>query len=293
VIPNIDIKRLRAFLLVAKSGSLRSASSELHISIPAVSIQIRKLEQELGVELFERNGRKLVLSPTGQMFRAEAENALEAFNRAIESVLPTASKSGRISLAMNNDLARYYSGQITTFMKSYPAVDISLRVRGSLGTLGMVVDGDVDIGIGYFGDVPPEIAKRVLGKSSFSLVCSSKHPLARKRHPTLQEIGAHRIITLPTPTNMGRRIARTFSDAGVNPVGVVEAGNCETSREFAEKGIGVAIIHTACLGKKWPKGVARIELGTMFGSVDIAVIHRANRRLSRPHVDFLDSIGEP
>ena len=292
MLPNVDIKRLRAFLIVAKNGSLRHAAAQLHISIPAISIQIRKLEQELGVALFERLGRKLVLTPTGQMFRTEAETALEAFNRAIESVSPAASKSGRISLAMNNDLARYYSGQITKFMKSHPAVDISLRVRGSLGTLGMVVDGDVDIGIGYFGDVPPEIAKRVLGKSGFSLVCNSRHPLAKKRRPTLQEIAAYRIITLPTPTNMGRRIARTFSDAGVNPVGVVEAGNCETSREFAEKGIGVAIIHTACLGSRWPKSLARVDLGGLFGSVDIAVIHRASRRLSRPHVDFLGSIGE-
>lgn len=293
MLPNIDIKRLRAFLLVAQNGSLRHAAATLHISIPAISIQIRKLEQELGVALFERVGRRLVLTPTGQMFRTEAENALEAFNRAIESISPAASKSGRISLAMNNDLARYYSTQITRFMKGHPAVDISLRVRGSLGTLGMVVDGDADIGIGYFGEVPPEIAKRVLGKSSFSLVCNSKHPLARKRRPTLKEIGAYRIITLPTPTSMGRRIARTFSDAGVNPVGVVEAGTCETSREFAEKGIGVAIIHTACLGNKWPKSLARVDLGALFGTVDIAVIHRASRRLSRPHVDFLDSIGEP
>lgn len=291
MLPNIDLKRLRAFLLVAKNGSLRHAAGALRISIPAVSIQMRKLEQELGVALFERSGRRMVLTPTGQVFRTEAETAMEALNRAIESVSPAASRSGRISLAMNNDLARYYSAEITKFMKGHPAVDLSLRVRGSLGTLGMVVDGDVDIGIGYFGDVPTEVTKRVLGKSGFSLVCNARHPLARKRRPTIQEIGSYRIITLPTPTNMGRRIARVFSAAGVTPLGVVEAGNCQTSRDFAEKGLGVAIIHTACLGEKWPKTLSRIDVSELFGRVDIAVIHRMARRLSRLHVDFLATLG--
>ena len=288
--PNIDLKKLRAFVLVAKNGGLRQAATELNLSMPAVSIQLKRLEEDLGVELFERMGRRLVLTATGRMFLAVAEAALDAFDHAIASVSPTASKAGRISLAMNNDLARYFSTDITKFMKGHPAVDISLRVRGSLGTLGMVVDGDVDIGIGYFGDVPAEIEKRVIGKSGFSLVCNAKHPLAKKRRPTLQDIGAHRIITLPTPTNMGQRIARVFSAAGVKPVGVVEAGNCQTSREFAEKDIGIAIIHTACLGDKWPKNLSRVDVSGLFGSVDIALIHRATRRMSRPHVDFLATI---
>lgn len=292
VSPNIDLKKLRAFLLVAKNGSLRHAAMVLRVSIPAVSIQIRQLEEELGVSLFQRMGRQLVLTATGQLFLTEVETAMEAFDHAIESVSPTAPRSGRISLAMNNDLARYFSDKITKFMKGHPTVGLSLRVRGSLGTLGMVMDGAVDVGVGYFGDVPADITKRVLGKSGFSLVCNAKHPLAKKRHPTLTDIGAHRVITLPTPTNMGRRIARIFSTAGVNPLGVIEAGNCQTSREFAEKGIGVALIHTACLGTKWPKGLHRIDVTDLFGKVDIAVIHRASRRLSPALVDFLSTIGE-
>jgi LysR family transcriptional activator of glutamate synthase operon len=292
VSPNIDLKKLRAFLLVAKNGSLRHAAMVLHVSIPAVSIQIRQLEEELGVALFQRVGRQLVLTATGQLFLTEVETAMEAFHHAVESVSPTAPRSGRIALAMNNDLARYFSARITKFMKDHPTVGLSLRVRGSLGTLGMVMDGSVDVGVGYFGDVPGDITKRVLGKSGFSLACNSKHPLAKKRRPTLAEIGAHRLITLPTPTNMGRRIARVFSSAGVNPIGVIEAGNCQTSREFAEKGIGVALIHTACLGTKWPKSLCRIDVSDFFGTVDIAVIHRASRRLSPALVDFLSTISE-
>lgn len=291
MLPNIDLKRLRAFLLVAKNGSLRHAAGALRVSVPAVSIQIRRLEEELGVQLFEHVGRRLVLTPTGQMFRTEVETALEAFNHAIESVSPAASKSGRIALAMNNDLARRYAAEITRFMKDHPAVDLSLRMRGSRGALAMVVDGDADIGIGYFGDVPTEIAKRLLGKSGFALVCGATHPLARKRRPTLADVAAHRIVTLPAQTSMGRRIARAFAAAGVSPVGMVEVGNCETAREFAGKGIGVAIVHSACLGERWPKGLARIDLGPSLGSVDIAVIHRAARRLTRPQVDFLAAVG--
>jgi DNA-binding transcriptional LysR family regulator len=291
VSPNIDLKRLRAFLLVAKNGSLRHAASALRVSIPTISIQIRQLEEELGVELFQRLGRRLVLTPTGQVFLAEAEKALEVFDRAVQSVSPAEPKSGRLSLAMNNDLARHFSAEIARFMRGYPKVDLSLRVRGSLGTLGMVMDGEADIGVGYFGDVPSEIRRTVIGKSGFSLVCHAGHPLAKRRRPSLEQIGAYRIITLPRQTNMGRRIVGSFSAAGVTPMGVIEAGNCQTSREFAEKGIGVAIIHTACLGAKWPKSLSRIDVSALFGSVDIAVIHRASRRLSPCHTDLLAILG--
>jgi LysR family transcriptional activator of glutamate synthase operon len=288
---NIDLKRLRTFLLVAKNGSLRHAATALRISVPAVSIQISQLERELGVSLFQRIGRRLVLTPTGQTFVTEAEAAIDAVDRAIESVSSRAAASARIALAMNNDLARHFSTEITRFMKRNPAMGLSLRMRGSLGTLRMVLDGEVDIGVGYFGEAPPGIARKVLGKSGFSLVCNARHPLAAIRKPSLDDIAKYRIITLPTPTNMGRRIAGVFSAANVAPMGVIEAGNCHTSREFAEKGLGVAIIHTACLGATWPKTLVRIDLSSLFGTVDIAAIHRASRRLSRPLADFLAALG--
>jgi DNA-binding transcriptional LysR family regulator len=90
---------------------------------------------------------------------------------------------------------------------------------------------------------------------------------------------------------MGRRIAGMFAAASVAPMGVIEAGNCQTSREFAEKGLGIAIIHTACLGATWPATLARIDVSPLFGTVDIAAIHRASRRLPRPLAEFLAALG--
>jgi DNA-binding transcriptional LysR family regulator len=290
---NIDLKRLRAFVLVAKNGGLRRASLDLGLSMPAVSIQLKRLEEDLGVVLFEHHGRRLVLTATGQMFLNEAETALEAFDHAIGSVSPSAPKAGRIVLSMTNDLARYFLDRITKFMKAHPDVDISLRVRGSLGTLGMVLDGTIDVGFGYFGDVPLEIAKRMVGRSGFSLLCDRKHPLAKKSAPTLQAIAAHRIITMPGPTDVGRRITRVFSAAGVGTLDIFEAGNCQTSREFAEKGIGAAIIHTACLGDKWPKTLFHADVSPLFGSVDMGLIYRAGRRLTRSQVEFIETFSEP
>lgn len=220
---NIDIKKLRAFQLTANHGSLRRAAVDLLLTPAAVSIQIKRLEEQLGVELFQRVGKRLLLSPSGELFLREVDAALNGVEAAIALITKKGPSLGRVSVSIGNDLAGFFSGAIAKFMKSHPEVEVSLRVRVSPQTLALVMDGDVDLGVGYFGTVPPEISKNLIQQSGFSLLVNAAHPLARLRTVGLEELSKHRLITLPAESNMGRRIAQAFSSAGIEPVSIIEA----------------------------------------------------------------------
>ncbi len=289
--PNaIDLKKLRAFYLVAKHGSLRNAAARLLLSTSAISIQITQLEKELGVKLFDRVGRKLVLEPTGQIFLDHVQNVLDAFDDAVASVSKVQPRRQRISLAVGTDLTRFFSPAIAKFMKAHPDIDIALRLKHSRETLAHILDGEIDMGIGYFGKLPKDLGKRGLMKSGFSISYAMSHPLARVKAPTLADIAGYPLIALRLDTDMGHRVLGAFSNAGLDAPSILEVGNCQSSHELAKQGLGIAVTHTTCLDGYPSPEMRRIDASPFLGHVDIAVVHRKSRPLSSLQRELLNDM---
>lgn len=215
----------------------------------------------------------------------------DAVTDAIEAVSGSAPIRSRISVAIVDDLTQYFAGAIGLVIKSNPEIELSIRVRRSPETVALVVNGQVDLGVGYFGAVPRDIVKTTLLQSGYSLIFSSDHPLARRRKPTLEEIARHRLISFPTQTNMGRRIINAFAAEGLLLRNPIEAGSCQSSKEFAEVGVGAAIVHTACLGDKRSRHLHVRNLGQTFGVADIAVIRRRSLILSDGHNAVIERLS--
>lgn len=285
--PNIDLKKLRAFDLVAKHGTLSRAASLLRLTVPAVSIQIRALEEELGTTLFYRFGKRLAITPQGEVFLAELDAVFSSLDRAVQSVSRQRTDLVRISIALSSDLARYFSGAIADVVQAHPTAHLSLRIRSSPEIMALVTKGEVDIGLGYFSNVPSELEKRVLIKSGFSLVCPPEYPLSHRRKPNLNEIAKHRLITLQPYTSTGGRVIRAFSKAGVEASGMIESGSCQTSQDLVEKRLGVAIVHTLCIDHGRPRRMRSVDVSRYFGSVDVAIIRLKTHRPHAVHSDFI------
>lgn len=284
----LDLKRLRAFHAVAKQGNLRRAAGQLLLTAPAVFAQVRGLEDDLGVKLLERAGRGLSLTSAGKILLAKTTPVFDAINDAIDAVSGPTPIRNRISLAIVNDLTQNFAGTIGRFVENNPDIDLSLRVRRSPEIISRVVDGEVDLGIGYFGPLPRDIVKTTLRQSGFSLVCTTAHPLARLRKPRLEEIARYRLIGFSPRSNMGRRIASAFAAKGLSLIDPIEAGSCQSSKEFAEVGVGAAIIHSVCLGAKRSRHLHVLDFGKALGLTDIAVIRRRSLALTAGHMHLID-----
>jgi DNA-binding transcriptional LysR family regulator len=290
----MDIKRLKAFYLVAKHGSLLQAANHLKLSVPSVSIQIKKLESELNAALFQRLPNKLVLTDQGRVFVREAKNILDGVERAKASIetSPDAS-SGKLSLSMGTDIAKYFAPKIASFVRNQPRLEITLLARPSPETLSLVLGGDVDIGIGRFKSIPRGLVRRKLLENGVWCAFPHRHTLARKEKLDLSDLCEHRLITLTRNSGMRKNIDRVFRRNRIEPEGIIEVGSCQSTMDFVRLGLGIGLTHDLCVLSEPKNKLSFRDMSPIFGKAEVTVIYRRNSVLSTAHKALLEIISTP
>src|SRR4051794_11154798 len=135
----MDLKRVSTFRIVARYESLRRAADLAGLTVPAVSIQIKKLEQELGAKLFEHYPKKLVLTDKGRIFLKETNRLFEAVDRAKASIAGLDDGYvGNLSVALHTDLSKICAPRIAQFIKAHPKLDVTILTRSSREILELV-----------------------------------------------------------------------------------------------------------------------------------------------------------
>ena len=270
----LDLKKLRAFRLVARHGNLRLAAARLNITVPAISFQIRRLEEDLGVKLFQRLPNKLILTRAGETFVRETEAIFDRIGKAVANLTAQTSPKGRVSLSIGNDLAWYFAPRIGNFIKRYPGIELRMQIYKASEAIAALGKGDLDVGIGIFPAIPKTLVHEVVAESPLSLACPPNHPLLRLQPPRLEDIARYKLLVLPRHTHTRHVIDRAFAGAKVETRSFIEAGNCQTARAFVEQGIGIAIIHSLCMEHGPSNRLRRIDLGQNFEAIEIAAVYR-------------------
>jgi DNA-binding transcriptional LysR family regulator len=287
----LDLRKLRAFQLVSKHGNLRQAASRLNQTVPAVSSKIRRLESDLGVELFERLPNKLIPTEAGQKFLGEVEAVFARAEQALASLSPAAGPSGRLTISTVSDYAWFIAPLVSRFLKKYPGVELDLQIHRGADAVRALVRGDLDVSIGVFERLPKTLDREVIAETALALVCAPGHPLLRGRPPRLAEIARHKLIVLPRHGATRRLVDRVMTQHAVRPASLIEVANCQTAGTFVEAGVGVAIMHAICLDHFRSNRVASVSLAKYFGKVEFTVAYRRGARspLIRALLDELKS----
>ena len=289
---SLDLRRLRAFHLVAKHGNLRLAAARLKQSIPAISAKIRKLESDLGIELFERLPNKLILTPAGERFLLEVDGIFERAEQAL-ATLTDRSPEGRITVSVGSDHAWYYAPKIRNFLNRYPSVALSLRVYKSDEALVALDKGDLDLGLGIFPDLPKRIERSVIEETTLSLAYNPREIGPRRRPLGLADLARLRVIVPPRSTVTRRLVDRTMASALDKAATVIEAPTCETAANFVEMGVGVALVHTLCMERHRSRLVQTSDLGAKLGRVAFCAVHRRGATRSPLVRALLDEVRLP
>jgi len=138
----MNTKQLRAFYLAATHGTLTSAAVQLKLTLPAVSTQIRKLEEELKISLFDHHANRVILTTQGASFLGRVGEILHTLDRAKED---TAKKPGRrsekISISLGTGPLRFFSPAIASFVKEHPGLNITIFTRSAPAILSQVMVG--------------------------------------------------------------------------------------------------------------------------------------------------------
>lgn len=276
-IDHIDLRKLRAYQLVAQLGNLRAAAARLHQTVPAVSSKIRLLEAELGVQLFDRLPNRLRLTKAGEKFLPEVQAVVERMERALNVLTDSSDLSGRISVSVGSDCSWYIAPRISRFLKRYPGVELDLQVLRGPEAINICSHGGVDVAIGIFAHVPRTLDKRVLVETSLSLVCAPGHPLLRERKLRLADIARHKLILHPRHGATRMMVDKIMGQHARRTAGVIEVANCQTANTFAQMDVGVAIVHSLCIEQVRDAKTTAIGLEHFFGTVPFRAIFRKER----------------
>ena len=281
----LDLRKLRAFLLVARYGGLRPAADQLNQSVSAISFSIRRLEEELGVELFRRLPNRLELTPVGERFVQSGTAIFDEIGKVLADPGLGVVPRGRLSISVMGDMTWFLIPRISRFLKRYPDVEVRIRTNRSGEILRLVEQGDADLGIGRFMNVSGDLEVRPIIRSTISLVCPLEHPLARSRRPTLQQIARHKLITLPERHSTRQLIETAFARKELHTTSIIEVSNCQSVRELILEKLGIGLVHTVCTSNELWKAVHHRSLDGLFDSTTFSAVYR--KHVSSPGLSKL------
>jgi len=244
----MNFQQLRSVREAARCGfNLTEVAAMLYTSQPGVSRQIRELEEELGVEIFARAGKRLTgLTPPGETLLPIVERLLlEADNRKRAGHDYRASQEGRLSVAATHSQARYALPQVVRdFRALFPQVTLHLHQGSPRQVAEMLLNGEADIGVatealaGYDG-----LVTLPCYRWSHSIVVPPGHALLEGEAPvTLQQLAQYPIITYEQGYTGRAHIDEAFAREGLAPDVVLTAMDADVIKTYVELGMGVGIV---------------------------------------------------
>jgi len=278
---NITIRQIQSFLNVAALGSFTRAAEKMHTMQPALSQQVRDLESELGIRLFDRTTRRVELTEGGAEFRNIAAKIIEDLEAATRNAHELAErKRGRVIVAAPPLLASAVVPRaIADFRNKYPGIDVRLIDARTDQIVESVRSGQVDCGLGTFHAGEEGISTTLLGRDSLMVFCTSSHPFAHRQAVNWRELEGLPLITLTRDSGIRLLVEVGFETALIRLVPAYEVAQITTALAMVEAGLGIAVLPTyAWAGARGMKISATILSPGI--ARDIAMITRTGRSIA-------------
>ncbi|MBU4609056.1 LysR family transcriptional regulator [Achromobacter sp. GG226] len=247
-----DIDDLLAFRAVAELGSFRKAAESVHLSQPAFSRRIDKLEQALGVKLLERTTRRVSLTVVGRDFERQLRQILDALDTTLLAIRGVAAtRMGEVNVAAVPSTVNYFlSSVIAQFHLRYPKVRVKIVDESANTVLHAVARGEVDFGLNFVGSQEADVDFEPLMEEQFVAACRRDHPLARKRTVRWSELAQYDYIAADKAS--GNRLLLDQALAGLpdQPRSLYETRHGTTMIGLVEAGLGVAVVPSMAMPAK-------------------------------------------
>jgi len=242
-LPQINLKLLQTFLLVAEHLSFRVAAEHLFRSQSAISAQIVQLEEQLGVSLFHRTTRNVSLTAEGRQLKEYAERALFEVEVGLRKIKETADiRRGRVAFSCSPSIAATrLAGVLSAFEKDYPQIEISVRELTSTALLNSIRNREVDFGIGPVFETSEFTFDNILREHLYALVPRALSS-TNKKNISLQTLAAMPLLLLDHATALRKMLETTMQERGLRLHMRYEFAQAQTLISMARSGLGVAVL---------------------------------------------------
>ncbi len=258
----MELRQLRYFVSAIKHGSLRAAAREHFVTQPAVSIQLKKLEDEIGEKLYVRAGRRIEATQTGGLLLAEAEEIVarvDALSRSVGDVKGL--RRGILKMGGIDAAGIYVLPDVfRAFRTRYPAIDMHVIVSDSGSLVAALGAGAIELAVvtlpvaGHAYEVVPVFKDRMV------LVAHPSHELVQShpRRGLLQRVAETGLITYPARSTTRRLIEKVFMDLGLTLRVTMEMSSPEAIKKLAEAGLGASILPAQVVANEVRAGTLRV-----------------------------------
>ncbi len=267
---DLDFGKLRAFQIVADEGNLKSAAQKLRLTPSAISAKLGRLEEIVGVQLFERGAKSLALTAAGKRLRAEIAPIMDMTEQAMGRVASNSDEAGSVSIAVGGDYVWYFVPRLNQSWTRFPNVQVNMRVYRSSQALAALERGDIDFCMGFYARIPSGVRATQVAQSPFSLIYRGD-AAARSR---IGDIVRDRLIVAPRGSSMRRLVAASTHLFPEGKRTLVECPTCQSAIELVDRDAGPALVHTICVEGRLPQGLQRLDLGEDFASNPFLVLYR-------------------
>ena len=279
---NFDLNDLQAFRAVVEQGSFRKAADTVRISQPALSRRIDKLEDALGVRLFERTTRKVNLTQAGRSFIPSVERLLDDLDVALLGISEVAStRLGHVTVACVPSAAYYFMPRVIAhYHRQFPRIKVKVLDSSAHDVLSAVVNGEADFGLSFIGTLETEVEFEPLVQESYVVACRRDHPLAGRHSVSWDEFYQQDYISLDKTS--GNRFLLDQALTGIVPQrqGICETRHVTTMIGLVEAGLGVAAVPLMAMPAADHPILTRVPLTEPQVMRSVGLIKRRGRTLT-------------
>ncbi len=288
----MELQQLRYFVAIADLGSFTKAAERCLVAQPSLSQQIIKLEKELGQPLFERLGRSIRMTTAGKTLYGRSVSILAALEEAKQRVSEMAEDDrGTITVGAIPTIAPYLLPElITRFQRRYPLADVFIHEDLTEHTIDNCLRGNLDVGLLALPIPENRLHSEPLLEEELLLALPAKHPLAKKRRVSINDMNNQAFILVSEMHCLGQQIVAFCNRQSCTPHVICRSSQVLTVQELVSIGHGVSLLPTmACSKDKHPKRVYRRLTGSAPHRTVGMVWHK--QRYQRPIVRrFIESI---
>lgn len=288
----MNMNQLGTLLTISKTMSFRKAGEILNLTQPAVSAQIKSLEDEFETVLIDRN-QPVTLTDSGKLFLEHAVQILkivEELKQKLNDLEQT--PQGHIHLGTTTSIAMQILPRVLSyFQDQFPHIKTTIHSMTTSQIMASVENGTVDIGITYLFEKTPALETSFLYYDTFELVVSPLNPLASLTHTTAEFLRDIPLIML-SPETAGRRfVDLIFSRLNIVPQIVMELSSSEEVKRMVELDLGAAIISKLSITNELKHGTLKmIKVNELEISHPVGVIYKSGRYLNSAMLQFLNDL---
>lgn len=295
----MELRQLRYFIEVAKREHMSDAAAHLHVAQSAISRQIANLEAELGVDLFEREGRNVKLTPIGKLFLTHTESALKAIDYAKQQIDEYLNpERGTIKIGFPTSLASHLLPTVISgFKDKYPNVAFHLRQGSYKYLIDAVKSREIDLA--FLGPVPTnddDIEGHILFTENISALIPAHHPLADpladRKSIRLSDLRNDAFVLFPEGFILQKIVVDACKQAGFTPNISSEGEDLDAIKGLVSAGMGVTLLPESTFYEKTPRFTVKMPIEAPLVQRTVGIIISKKRDLAPSEKVFFQYVKE-